>query len=126
MANEDSRIIQAQFSEMNNEQIADKIAADLAEARGRLRLLAEHLPTAVDPLAVSKTAKAPYFALCFREAPGLASGGIWPRSLRHVTARRSRLRNFERPTCCRKLRCSLVVEMFDRAPTGKRVGPRHL
>ena len=48
--------------------ITDKIAGELAEARERLRLLAEHLPTAVDPLAISKTAKAPYFALCFREA----------------------------------------------------------
>jgi hypothetical protein len=54
MANEDSRIIQAQFSEMNNEQIADKIAADLAEARGRLRLLAEHLPT---PSILSRSQK---------------------------------------------------------------------
>lgn len=44
------------------------IARELAEARARLKLLAEHLPTAVDPLAVSMVAKAPYFALCFREA----------------------------------------------------------
>jgi hypothetical protein len=46
---------------------SDRNAAELAEARARLRLIADHLPTAVDPLAVSKIAKAPYFALCARE-----------------------------------------------------------
>jgi len=44
------------------------VARELAEARACLKLLAENLPTAVDPLAVSTVAKAPYFALCFREA----------------------------------------------------------
>jgi hypothetical protein len=47
---------------------SDQNAAELAEARARLRLITEHLPTAVDPLAVSKIAKAPFFALCVRES----------------------------------------------------------
>lgn len=40
----------------------------LKEARDRLHLLSTSLPVAVDPLAVSKIAKTPTTALCYREA----------------------------------------------------------
>jgi hypothetical protein len=43
----------------------------LSEARARVRLIRDNLPTIVDPRSISYRAKTPFKALCYRE------GLIW-------------------------------------------------
>jgi hypothetical protein len=50
------------------EEAKRRIGELLAEAKARVELLSENLPTVVDPAGISLKAKIPYKALCYREA----------------------------------------------------------